>query len=79
MYWTSEPENNFFCPKLALLGHFLAKNGHFLGRAVLNHFLGFQPCNTCFCLFSTCKMGWGGVELTTRSQRTLFLAENWHF
>ena len=26
-----------FCPKLAFLGHFWAKNGHFLGGAALNH------------------------------------------
>ena len=27
----------FFCPKLAFLGLFWAKNGHFLGGAALNH------------------------------------------
>ena len=37
------------------------------------------PCNTWFFELSTCKIGWGGVKLTTAAQRTLFSAQKWHF
>ena len=65
---------------MAFLSHFRAKKGHFLGGAALN-----QPLFRSLALqdmffeSSTCEIGWGGVELTTRPQKPLFSAQKWHF
>ena len=72
-------KNNFFCPKLAFLGHFWAKNGHFLGGAALNHpFSRFLTRQHMFSFVGHLQNRVGGVEWTTRAQKTLLLAQKWH-
>ena len=47
--WPEHPGPLFFCPKLAILGHFWPENGHFLGGADLKHlFSGFHTMQLMF-------------------------------
>ena len=37
------------------------------------------PCNQFFFESSTCKIGLGGLELTSQAPKTVFWAHYWHF
>ena len=54
--------------------------GFFGGGGLKDPFFGLHTRYTCLLEFSSCKIGWeGGLDLTSRAQKTIFSAKKLAF